>query len=276
VEKHAFFLRTLQELRPKDKRIPGMVQWLLFNRKGNVWKSTKASSAAVYSLLDYLNKIGALSGKETFKISWGPVRDTVVVPPDEWLEEPLRWIKTGEDILPGMNEAVIDKTGPGIAFASMTWIYSTDEIPEASAPGLLEMKRTFYRRVKEGDTYHLKPVASEEEVQVGDEVVVQLKITSKSAFEYMHLKDPKAAGFEAETLLSGWKYDPLWFYEEPRDSLTNFFMDRVPHGEYMVQYTLRPTKPGTYRVGAAILQSMYAPEMTAHSAGFVIRVVKND
>ncbi|MFC1712512.1 alpha-2-macroglobulin, partial [Candidatus Poribacteria bacterium] len=65
VEKHAFFLRTLQELRPEDKRIPGMVQWLLFNRKGTVWKSTKASVAAVYALLDYLNQRGALASDET-------------------------------------------------------------------------------------------------------------------------------------------------------------------------------------------------------------------
>ena len=30
-----------------DPRIPGLVQWLLFNRQGNEWKSTKASAAAI-------------------------------------------------------------------------------------------------------------------------------------------------------------------------------------------------------------------------------------
>ncbi|MCU1282966.1 MAG: Large extracellular alpha-helical protein, partial [bacterium] len=43
VEKHAFFLRTLAELKPNDERVPGMLQWLLSNRKGNQWHSTKAS-----------------------------------------------------------------------------------------------------------------------------------------------------------------------------------------------------------------------------------------
>ena len=90
----------------------------------------------------------------------------------------------------------------------------------------------------------------------------------------MHLKDLKASGFEAETLLSGWKYDQLGFYEEPRDSLTNFFIGWLPHGEYILRYRLRPAKPGVYRIGAATLQSMYAPEMTAHSAGFIIKVVE--
>jgi uncharacterized protein YfaS (alpha-2-macroglobulin family) len=139
---------------------------------------------------------------------------------------------------------------------------------------MLELKRKFYRRVKEGDSYHLKPIKSGEKVSVGDQIEVQLKVNTRSQFEYMHLKDLKAAGFEAETLLSGWKYDPLWFYEEPRDSLTNFFISWLPHGEYILRYRLRPTKPGVYRIGAATLQSMYAPDMTAHSAGFIINVVE--
>ncbi|MDP2923336.1 MAG: alpha-2-macroglobulin family protein [Candidatus Omnitrophota bacterium] len=272
VEKHAFFLRTLQELRPEDKRISGMVQWLLFNRKGNVWKSTKASVAAVYALLDYLNKRGALESNETFKVNWGKDNYSTVVKPDDWLDKPLRWQETGFEITPDKTSATIEKEGPGFAFASLTWIYSTDQLPEVSAPGMLNIERAFYRRVKEGDAYHLKPIKSEDIVKVGDQIEVQLKINTRSQFEYMHLKDVKAAGFETETLLSGWKYEPLGFYEEPRDSLTNFFIDWLPQGEYIMSYRLRPTKPGVYRVGAATLQSMYAPEMTAHSSGFIIKV----
>jgi len=274
VEKHAFFLRTLQELRPEDKRIPGMVQWLLFNRKGTVWKSTKASVAAVYALLDYLNQRDALASDELFKVKWGIKTYSQVVKADDWLDSPIRWQEKGFDITKDMNKATIEKEGPGLAFASLTWTYSTNEIPEPSAPGMLELERKFYRRVKEGNNYHLKPIKSDEEVSVGDQIEVQLKINTRSQFEYMHLRDIKAAGFESETLLSGWKYDPLWFYEEPRDSLTNFFIGWIPHGEYILRYRLKPTKPGIYRIGAATLQSMYAPDMTAHSAGFIIKVVE--
>ncbi|MDH5173684.1 MAG: MG2 domain-containing protein [Elusimicrobiota bacterium] len=272
VEKHAFLLRTLQELRPKDERIPGMVQWLLFNRKGTVWKSTKASVAAVYALLDFLNKSGALGADETFNIQWGKDKYSVVVKADDWLDEPIRWQEKGFEITKDETSATVDKKGPGLAFASLTWTYSTDQLPEASTPGMLALERKFYRRIKEGKKYHLKPIKSGEKVSVGDQIEVQIKINTRSQFEYMHLKDPKVSGFEAETLLSGWKYDPLWFYEEPRDSLTNFFMDWLPHGEYILRYRLRPTKPGVYRVGAATLQSMYSPEMTAHSAGFIVVV----
>jgi len=60
---------------------------------------------------------------------------------------------------------------------------------------MLELDRKFYKRVKEGEEYHLKPLSSGDEVSVGDQIEVQLKVNTKSQFEYMHLKDPKAAGF---------------------------------------------------------------------------------
>ncbi|MFH1283112.1 MAG: MG2 domain-containing protein [bacterium] len=272
VEKHAFLLRTLQELRPDDKRIKGMVQWLLFNRKGNVWKSTKSSAAAVFALLNYLNKTGALSSEEEFNINWGGKVKTVIVKADDWLEKPIRFQKEGFDVTDSLTSAAINKKGPGFSFASLTWTYSTDELPELSEPGMIELHRTIFRRVKEGDKYRLKPVKMNEKVYVGDQIEVHLKINTRSQFEYMHLKDPKASGFESETLLSGWKYDSLIRYEEPRDSLTNFFISWLSHGEYILKYRLKPTKPGTYRLQAATLQSMYSPDMTAHSAGLTISV----
>ena len=272
VETHAFILRTLLAMKPKDPRIPGLVQWLLFNRKGNEWKSTKASAAAIYSLLDVLKTRGSLDQGDRFTVKWGPDVETAQVEPFAWLEKPLRWTRVGSAITPGHGTASIEKEGPGLAFASLTWIYTTDRFAAASGPGMMELSRHFFLRQKEGDAYRLTPLKSGDVVAVGDQVEVQLTINTRSQFEYVHLKDPKPAGFEAEELRSGWKWDQLSRYEEPRDSLTNFFMDRVPHGEYILRYRLRPTTPGSYRLGAAVLQSMYAPEMSAHSDGFSIRV----
>lgn len=272
VEKHAFFLRTLLVLKPKDPRVPGMVQWLLFNRKGNEWKSTKASAAAIYSLLDVLKSRGSLDKGDSFKIKWGNEIESAQVQPFDFLEKPLRWSKTGADAWAIKGKAVIEKTGPGLAFASLTWIYSTDKPPKASGPGMMEVERTYFRRDKNGAAYKLTPLSTGDTVSVGDQIEVRLTVKTRSQFEYVQLKDPRGAGFEGEELRSGWKWDLLSRYEEPRDSLTNFFIDWLPYGEYKLSYRVRPTTPGTYRIGAAVLQSMYAPEMTAHSAGMTLNV----
>ena len=272
VEKHAFILRTLLALKPKDPRISGMVKWLLFSRKAGEWKSTRASAGAIYSLLDVMKSRGALDKEEGFKIKWGDVSDKVTLQPFDWASKPLRWAKYAPGITGGDISATIEKTGPGLAYASLTGIYTTDKLAGESPAGMMNISRKYFLRMKEGENYVLKPLVAGDTVSVGDQIEVQLTIATRSQFEYVHIKDPRGAGFEAEELLSGWKWDQLSRYEEPRDSLTNFFLDWLPHGEYILKYRVRPTTPGTYRIGAAVMQSMYAPEFAAHSTGMTLIV----
>ncbi len=272
LEKHAFLLRTLLAFSPGDPRAAKMVRWLLFNRRASEWKSTRASAAAIYSLLDFMKARGALDKGEEFSLEWGGAKEKGSVGPADWLEKPLRWSLHGADVKPDHARAAINKKGPGLAFASLAAIYTSGELAESSPPGMMNVDRRYFLREKEGDGYALKPLKSGDSVPAGSEIEVKLTLRTRSAFEYVHLKDPKPAGFEAESLLSGWRWDRLSRYEEQRDSLTNFFMEWVPRGEYEFGYRLRPTLPGTYRLGAATIQSMYAPEFGAHSDGMIVRV----
>jgi uncharacterized protein YfaS (alpha-2-macroglobulin family) len=52
----------------------------------------------------------------------------------------------------------------------------------------------------------------------------------------------------------------------------NFFFESLPAGEYTLKHRVRANMAGTFKAGPATLQSMYAPEHTAYSAGKEIRV----
>ena len=120
----------------------------------------------------------------------------------------------------------------------------------------------------------LKPLAEGATLQPGDEVEVQISLRSKHAAEYVHLRDPRPAGFEPATTVSQFKWDlGIGFYEEVRDSGENFFFEWLPAGEYTLHYRLRANLAGEFRSGPATLQSMYAPEFTAYSTGQMLRVV---
>jgi uncharacterized protein YfaS (alpha-2-macroglobulin family) len=272
VEKHAFFLRTLAELKPDDARIAGMAQWLLFNRKGNQWHSTKASAAAVYSLLELMEKTGALKTPEQFHLKWGAIESEIKIKPDDARQEPLTYQVAGADLKPQNGEARIDKTGPGVAFASATWIYSSTRLQDAHPSALVSVERKYFKRVRRGDETILEPLQSGAKVKVGDDLEVRLVIKAGSQLEYVHVKEPRGAGFEETTLRSGYRWEKLSFYQEPRDSLTNFFIDWLPHGEFELRHSLRPATPGKYRIGAAVVQSMYSPDITAYSAGMELEV----
>ena len=117
------------------------------------------------------------------------------------------------------------------------------------------------------------PLVAGERLAVGDELEIQLSIRAKAAAEYVHLRDPRPAGLEPDSSNSGWRWDlGLAYYEETRDSGTNFFFEALPAGEYTLKYRLRANVAGSFRAAPAELQSMYAPEFVAYSAGAKLTV----
>ena len=119
----------------------------------------------------------------------------------------------------------------------------------------------------------MKPLHDGAAVSPGDEVEVQISLRARHAAEYVHLRDPRAAGFEPENVLSRYKWDlGISWYEETRDSGSNFFFEQLPAGEYTFKYRVRANMAGTFRVGPATVESMYAPEFVAYSAGEVLTV----
>jgi uncharacterized protein YfaS (alpha-2-macroglobulin family) len=249
-----------------------MAQWLLFNRKGNEWHSTKASAAAVYSLLELMEKSGALSKPEQFHLKWGAIESDIHIKPDDARKAPLTFQLTGDAVKPANGEARIDKHGPGVAFASGTWIYSSTKLQDAHPSALVSIERKYFKVIRHGADVQYAPLASGAKVKVGDELEVVLHVKAGSQFEYVHIKEPRGAGFEETALRSGYRWERLSYYEEPRDSLVNFFVDWMPHGEFELRHSLRPTTPGRYRVSSAVVQSMYSPDITAYSSGMELEV----
>jgi uncharacterized protein YfaS (alpha-2-macroglobulin family) len=121
----------------------------------------------------------------------------------------------------------------------------------------------------------LIPVKDGDEIRVGDEVEVQLSLSSKHQAEYVHLRDPRAAGFEPIDQVSQHKWDMgIYWYEEIRDNGTNFFFERLPNGQYTFKYRIRASLAGKFRAGPAMIQSLYAPEFVGFSEGHELKIIQ--
>jgi uncharacterized protein YfaS (alpha-2-macroglobulin family) len=200
-----------------------------------------------------------------------------VFEPDEYTGARNRVVVEGERIDPKtMSTIVVEKPTKGFAFASATWHFSTERLPPEARGDLFAVTRQYFRRFNDGSGWVLRPLADGERLEPGNQIEVHLSIRAKHAAEYVHLRDPRGAGFEPETLHSQYKWDlGISWYEEVRDSGTNFFFEWLPAGEYTFKYRLRANMGGTFRVAPAVLQSMYAPEFTAYSAGHRLEVDAN-
>ena len=87
------------------------------------------------------------------------------------------------------------------------------------------------------------------------------------------MKDQRGSGTEPVNVLSRYRYqDGLGYYESTRDTATHFFMDYLPKGTYVFEYSTRIQHKGKYQTGMASIQCMYAPEFNSHSESFELEV----
>lgn len=274
IEGHATALRALTELAPKDSRRAGLVQWLLLNKKLNQWKSTRATSEVIYALVKYMKAEGQLGSREESNVAIGPITKQLVFLPDEYTGKKNQIVVPGPEIdAKTMSTVTVSKATKGFQFASATWHFSTDKLPTEARGDLFGVSRTYFKREKTASGPVLKPLAEGAKLEPGDELEVQLSLTARQEAEFVHLKDPRGAGFEPDAQASRFKWNQgLGWYEEYRDSGTNFFFERLPPGQYTFKYRVRAATGGTFRVGPAMLQSMYAPEFTAYSQGHQLSV----
>jgi uncharacterized protein YfaS (alpha-2-macroglobulin family) len=273
IETQAYALRTLSELEPKSPVRSGLAQWLMLNKKLNQWKSTRATAEVIYSLAYYLKSEGALGVREDATVTVGGQKTTFTFEPDRYTGSKNQVVVPGEKVSPASATVVVEKESKGLVFASATWHFSTEKLPEEDRGDFFTVSRRYMKREATPQGFVLKPLADGTPLSVGDEVEVQISLRTKHAAEYVHLRDPRASGLEPGIAVSRWKWDlGLAFYEETRDSGSNFFFEWLPAGEYTFKYRLHANMAGTFKVAPATVQSMYAPEFAAYSTGAVLAV----
>ena len=109
---------------------------------------------------------------------------------------------------------------------------------------------------------------------VGDRVKIQLLIHVTEAMDYVAITDDRAACLEpVEQLPKPIFAENLYFYRENRDTSTNIFISHLPKGTYLLEYEMWVNNAGQFSSGVATIQSQYAPELSAHSAGSRLSVL---
>ena len=135
------------------------------------------------------------------------------------------------------------------------------------------LKLTKQLYIKRNTAEGKKLVAVDGPIGVGDELVVRIVLRTDRDMEYVHLKDYRCSGTEPVNVLSRYKYqDGLAYYESTRDTASHFFIDYLPKGTYVFEYSTRVQLRGEYQTGVASIQCMYAPEFNSHSESLQLKV----
>ncbi|WP_378177846.1 alpha-2-macroglobulin [Aquimarina sp. SS2-1] len=277
IETQALMIEAFAEIEQEPKKtkiVDNLKVWLLKNKQTNRWKTTKATTEAVYALL--LQGSDWLSVTDMVEIVLGDQKIDPSQMEDLKVEAGTGYFKTswnGNEIQKDMATAKITKKGKGIAWGALYWQYfeNLDKITAAETPLKLKKKLFLKKNTDKGE--EITEITDDTQLQLGDLVRVRIELRSDRAMEFVHMKDMRASGLEPINVLSQYKYqDGLGYYESTKDAATNFFFDYLPKGVYVFEYDLRVNNKGDFSNGITTIQSMYAPEFSSHSEGVRVKV----
>lgn len=275
IERQAILIEMFNEVANDTKSVEEMKIWLLRQKQTTDWRTTKATSEAVYALL--MTGSNLLDNNETLDIKLGGKSL------DKIATEPIRpeagtgYVKTswkGGDIKQSMGDMkVTNPNTSGIAWGALYWQYFEQLDKITSAETNLKLKKDLFLKkvTNRGDV--LEPLNENAVLRVGDLVKVRMELRADRDFEYVHLKDMRASGFEPVSTVSGYRYQGgLGYYESVKDASINFFISYVRKGTYVFEYELRVSHAGDFSNGITTFQCMYAPEFSSHSEGIRVKV----
>ena len=283
-EAHAYYLKLLAAADPSSRVAPGMVKYLLNNRKhATYWDSTRDTALVIEAFSDYLKASGEDSPDMSVTILVdGRKAGQVLINRENLFTFNNLVVLYGDEITTGRHTVELRKEGTGPLYFNVYLSNFTLEEHITKAGLEIRTERKYYRLAREEkkvkaegmsgqaldqrvEKYRREELKNLDSLKSGDLVEVELKIESKNDYEYIMLEDMKAAGFEPVDVRSGYSRNGLGAYMELRDEKVSFFARILPRGTHSISYRMRAEVPGKFSALPAKASGMYAPELKANS-----------
>ena len=275
IESQAMMVEVFDEVAKDSEAVEACKVWLLKQKQTQAWKTTRATADAVFALL--LRGNGLLSNEALVEVDLAgkSIRSFAATPSKPEPGTGFYQIRmAGNEIRPSQGAITVTKTDNGVSWGSLHWQYFEDLAnvkPHESTP--LRIKKSLFSRELTAAGPVLRPLAVDEPLKVGDELVVRMELRVDRDLEFVHLKDQRGSGTEPVNVLSGYRWqDGLGYYESTRDTASHFFIDQLRRGTYVFEHSSRIQLRGEYQSGVAEIQCLYAPEFNSHSGSVTIRV----
>jgi len=274
IETQSLMIEVFSEVGNDFSRVDHLKKWLLKNKQTQQWKTTKATSEAVYALL--LQGTDWLSIDEAVEVTIGKEKLDANTLQNVKVEAGTGYFKTswkGHEITKERAEVTLVKKNKGIAWGGLYWQYfeDLDKIDLATSP--LKINKKVFKKTNTANGPLLSEVDNTSVLKVGDLLTIRIELSTDRAMEFIHMKDMRASGLEPVDVLSGYRrQDGLGYYQSTKDASTHFFFDKIRKGIYVFEYDVRVSHHGNFSNGITTIQSMYAPEFGSHSKGIRIEV----
>ncbi|MCK9450639.1 MAG: MG2 domain-containing protein [Bacteroidales bacterium] len=270
VENQSMLIAAFDEIAGNDAETDQMRQWLLSQKRTQSWETSRATAEAIYAILLRGTDWIANQKVPTASLNGNSISFTNSEAGTGFVQQVWQQNELNENSL----NLEIENPNPQMIWGGLFHQYEAAADAVSASGGPLKVSRKLFKEVVSGTEIKREPI-KERRLKVGDLLVVQLYVESDRDMEYIHLRDQRAAGLEPIEQLSGYQFkDGLAMYQASGDSGTDFFINMLPKGKYLLEYKLRVSQVGSFNNGFATLQSFYAPEFSSHSKGERVKITE--
>jgi hypothetical protein len=274
IETQALLIEAFAEIEKDKKYVDEMKVWLLKQKQLQNWPTTKATTEAVYALLLQGSDWSNIKDNTKFKIGNEKVLTKKLSEKEKEAETgyvKMNW--NSDEITKEMGSILVENKSSVAGFGGLYWQYFENlENIKSDSTAVLSINKILYKKVKTSDGNKLVEL-KDESLKPGDLITIRLIIKTENDLEFVHLKDLRASSFEPVDVISkDESKDGLRFYRSTKDVATHFFFDTIKKGTYVLEYDIRINHSGSFIDGISTLQSMYAPEFSAHSTSSRVKI----
>ena len=252
------------------ERISGIKRWIVAQKRTNSWGRDLPTAEAVYGLT-LGDPIGHELDKDAqVRIDLPVVGGEAIRLEGDRLQVKMPFTSTvhPDTIL------TLSQSQPAVLWGSATATYTlpTAEV-EARGKQIQITRETFLlRRGSKGD--ELLPLAEGQELRVGDRLRTRLTIRLEQSLDFVQVIDPRPGFTEPIIQKPGYEWgEGTGYYVEPKDTETNFYIDHLNRGTYLLSYDQYVARAGRFAGTVARIVSCYAPDYSAHTAAGIVTSV---
>ena len=268
VETQAVIIRALKAA-GYDREADESARWLLKQKETTSWESTPATAMAVMALLE--TSIGSLpqaGSGVTVTMGNERIESTAHGNDDGYMSR--TW---SGPVSPDKADITVTNHSHGMSWGALYHTFTQDLADVEQSGNGMHLERTLYRIVKDTQGEHLEEITPGTTLSKGDRIKVKLNLSTDRTYEYVRLRSQRAASLEPVSTKAGYTYNltrDLLYYWAPANTSDDLYIERLEKGTYSIEYDLYVQKSGTFSMGLATIECLYAPAYRAIAPNTVI------
>jgi uncharacterized protein YfaS (alpha-2-macroglobulin family) len=269
VEPTAISLLAIQQVEPTSDLVQKAIRYLMVQRQGDGWFSTRSTSFSLIAISSYLARTGEAMSPSTVTVTLnGAPVQSVRLDPRNWksvqptITVPLSDLKSGQNVL----EFTVAGSPVAYYALDLKQIAVAERLGELlSGDGFRIDREYFVLKPQKMEDGTLRLTASRNPVtraQAGDLIRCVIKVTSDKPRQFVMLEDFTPSNCrvtEREMPGENESWDWWWSRTVVKDDRVALFARELPTGVSEFTYTMRAETPGVSIALPPVAGNMYDP-----------------